>query len=920
MTVSAVVGNGDRQFDLAFADQTLRGAYRLTIGPDVTDVVGNPMNQDGNASNGEATDLYSSTVSFESTTPTLGSAPVLFSEGFESWASVPDYWSFGTAGTGTVAGVTSDSPKAGLQHLRLQAFPADQWAILKLDLSAHTNATDLFLDFWARMSLPDYSGQLRLELSGNGTTWRSVLANRPLAGYQNFVIDLDAELAAGGIALDSDVYVRFRQERQNAHACPSHEIFLDEVRVTQGNPTLLLSVAPTGFPEDAGAAAAYGTIKRINSTNLAEEVVVTLAGPTNAVILPESVTIAANVTETNFFIGVVDDGVPAGSRQAIIRASATGFADSSATVTLVEATPAQIGLTLSGTSVSEAAGVSALSGFVTRDRGLDTNLVVSLSSSDTTELTAPSSVTIPANSTTAFFALDAHNDGDIDGTQTVTITAAALGYVSRAASVGVTDDDSTGNRTLGGTLSGTISTGVYRVISSVMVNSNQTVTIAPGSHLLFSAGQALTVAGTLIADGEVGSEIVFSSDGAAPSPGGWTGIRFTGSAQAFSLLDHVEVSYAQNGIGIYVDDAHMTLTSSLVQSNSGDGIQVSMWASQFIEATDVQIVGNEFRYNGANGINLSVFAGCHNSSTIYAPIIGNEVHDNGGAGICARGDGSGAYICYPKGAAVVGSHISQNRLYSNQFGIHAEGYTDTSGYSDISPLIENNLIVSNRAEGIWLKEDVYATIVNNTIAGNLGSGIYHNLRVSPTPVAENNVIIGNTAGIVSDNVITNTPTVWYNDVFGNPGGDWVNYPAEFGNLDTANRNGMPADVYQNISADPLFTVGGDFRLLAGSPCVNAGNSTNAPTSDFEGQWREIPDIGWDEFPLPPRLLPPVVLPDGQVRLTVVGQPGEVLTLLAAPDLTHWVELGDYTNLTGVLVVTNLPPVGAAAYFYRLEPQ
>ncbi len=237
MTVSAVVGNGDRQFDLAFADQTLRGAYRLTIGPDVTDVVGNPMNQDGNASNGEATDLYSSTVSFDSTTPTLGSAPVLFSEGFESWPPVPDYWSFGTAGTGTVAVVTTDSPKAGLQHLKLAAHAENQnqWATLKLDLSGHTNATDLFLDFWVRLIDQTSSGQFYVELSGDGQAWRTVWNFDPPASYQNYVMDLDAELAAGSIALDTNVFIRFRQVQQNAYLYgPKYRVLLDEVRVLKG--------------------------------------------------------------------------------------------------------------------------------------------------------------------------------------------------------------------------------------------------------------------------------------------------------------------------------------------------------------------------------------------------------------------------------------------------------------------------------------------------------------------------------------------------------------------------------------------------------------------------------------------------------------------------------------------------------------
>ena len=50
-------------------------------------------------------------------------------------------------------------------------------------------------------------------------------------------------------------------------------------------------------------------------------------------------------------------------------------------------------------------------------------------------------------------------------------------------------------------------------------------------------------------------------------------------------------------------------------------------------------------------------------------------------------------------------------------------------------------------------------------------------------------------------------------------------PFGFGVLDTVNYNGDSCDCYFNIFMDPMFvdTTNGDLHLLAGSPCVDAGD-------------------------------------------------------------------------------------------------
>ena len=64
---------------------------------------------------------------------------------------------------------------------------------------------------------------------------------------------------------------------------------------------------------------------------------------------------------------------------------------------------------------------------------------VALSRSDTSEASLPISVVIPANQASATFTITAVDDTLLDGSQSVTITAAAAGYVSGSAGVSVTD-------------------------------------------------------------------------------------------------------------------------------------------------------------------------------------------------------------------------------------------------------------------------------------------------------------------------------------------------------------------------------------------------------------------------------------------------------------------------------------------------
>ncbi len=100
-------------------------------------------------------------------------------------------------------------------------------------------------------------------------------------------------------------------------------------------------------------------------------------------------------------------------------------------------------LSISPASFSESATNPAALGTVTRSEVTASDLVVTLTSPDTTEVTVPSTVTILANEASATFNVSAQDDALPDGNQNVTLTASAASSTSGTFMVTVQDDTDT---------------------------------------------------------------------------------------------------------------------------------------------------------------------------------------------------------------------------------------------------------------------------------------------------------------------------------------------------------------------------------------------------------------------------------------------------------------------------------------------
>jgi predicted outer membrane repeat protein len=276
-----------------------------------------------------------------------------------------------------------------------------------------------------------------------------------------------------------------------------------------------------------------------------------------------------------------------------------------------------------------------------------------------------------------------------------------------------------------------------------------------------------------------------------------------------------------------------TITANQIVSNSADG----QGGGIYCENASPTIAGNRIAFNSASGDGGGIY--CYGNS---APIISlNTILNN------RAGSGGGIYI-YSGSPLIRSNTIKGNRANANGGGI----YCDNSGASIRSNFIDWNNAVEGG--GLYLySSTVY--INNNTIVGNSaafqsGGGavtLYTPTYNSSTnPVLGNNIIAYNSSGILRVDNGKTFPAFSHNCFAGNT------------TFHLSGVSGGNTDIY----ADPGFlnaTVG-DYHLVAGTACVNAGDDTLvvAGSTDVDEEMRLVGshvDIGADEYSTPRTLVP-----------------------------------------------------------------
>lgn len=442
------------------------------------------------------------------------------------------------------------------------------------------------------------------------------------------------------------------------------------------------------------------------------------------------------------------------------------------------------------------------------------------------------------------------------------------------------------------TISGTIGTSVWMtctiVTDQVVVDTNATLTITPGTWVYFNLGTSLRVNGTLHAAGlpTASGAITFTSNAGFPGPGDWEYIHFTntsvndpGCEGIGSMMRYTTVEYAggatitDNG-AIRVQGAAPCIEYNTIRSNQSDGIHA--WSISVPHDIFPSIKHNTIINNGIPGDTTA--------HGIYLNSPGLSQAVDFSENIIEGNTGSGIFIQVSTGALI---NLQQNIIMDNNASASGGG---------IYFQARNSNILQN-------------TIVNNSTAQN-GGGIYffypetqsYSVFVSNNIIANNHADGAGGGAYVCDECF---PVINNNDFCMNT--DFQDFDGDFYNSNTADENPVDArsnywielyveevesHVYHQID-DPLLGVV-DFSTIKLFPfnnlyCPNAATRTPTPSATFTPSATDTPSqtptITPTDTPTPTNTPSPTFTPSATSTTTPTPTGSSTATVTSSPTAT-----------------------------------
>ena len=282
-----------------------------------------------------------------------------------------------------------------------------------------------------------------------------------------------------------------------------------------------------------------------------------------------------------------------------------------------------------------------------------------------------------------------------------------------------------------------------------------------------------------------------------------------------------------------------TIQAAIDAASVGDTVYVDpgTYTENLRLRSGVNVVGSGFAttiLRGVGNTNVVTSSGVTNSRFEGFKITRNGNNDN--AGVVINGGSlllNNNWITGNRNGVRIngGSPIIRNNII-DQNGSASDGLLNYGVISlSATPLIANNLVVSNTGAGIYLGWAASAgtQVINNTVDHNTDNGIW--CYNGANAIIKNNIFTRNSTGISASH--GSIPLISFNDVWGN---NWLNYDSQSGGV----ANPGPGD----ISADPRFDLlsSPPYHLAITSPCINAGDP-NPLLNDRDGTRNDMGCFG-----------------------------------------------------------------------------
>lgn len=180
----------------------------------------------------------------------------------------------------------------------------------------------------------------------------------------------------------------------------------------------------------------------------------------------------------------------------------------------------------------------------------------------------------------------------------------------------------------------------YQIKDSLVVAENATLTLMPGTRLLFHDGARLIVRGSLVSQGTPESPVILTGDRTGNvitdvsfdlMSRQWYGIDFmpesTANRMEFTDVSNTSFGVTVHGDGISVDSPRLTLVNSRLR-NSGDyvlsaeGASVHAYGCEFSNAASglVSLLGGNHRFDQCTAANYYLFSAIRNAAwTVVDP-------------------------------------------------------------------------------------------------------------------------------------------------------------------------------------------------------------------------------------------------------------------------------------------------------------